>query len=57
MLEILILSDNLSHCYIRVLEMDFFLLKKPTVLLRAPKGAAAIHINSTTTHTASACNT
>ena len=57
MLEILILSDNLSQCYIRVLEMDFFILKKPTVLLRAPKGAAAIHINSTTTHTASACNT
>lgn len=57
MLENLILSDNLSHCYIRVLEMDFFNLKKPTVLLGVPKGAAAIHINSTTTHTASACNT
>lgn len=56
MLENLILSDNLSHCYIRVLEMDFFNLKKPTVLLGVPKGAAAIHINSTTTHTASAYN-
>ena len=30
--------------------MDFFNLKKPTVLLGVPKGAAAIHINSTTTH-------
>ena len=37
--------------------MDFFILKKPTVLLRAPKGAAAIHINSNKTHTASACTT